>query len=437
MKSYRNIVVLSCFAIAVLVPAPSVAQSSLQAPIQFDFLNPGARSLALGSAFVALADDATAALVNPAGLPQLARPEISVEGRFKRQTQPFLVSGRLSGAVTRQGVDTVSGPQFEDIVDSGGDLGFVSFVYAAKSVTFAAYRHSLISSEQTFSSTGVFQSRGFENRDTGFTGTRSLKIANYGGSVGVRITPTVSVGGGLSYYKSDLQFVFDRYSFPSFYAAPDPRLNLLHFTQSGNNGGLGGNIGILIAPSNKVKVGASFKKGGKFDFSAFSGGLVGTQKTTTGQFKIPDVFAVGAVVRPSDAFTLTVEFDRVQNSQLIKDYVNVLTGQGDSASRASNFSIADSNQFHLGAEYAFTSMKVTPSLRAGVWSDPDHSIHYAPTAANDFLDERLSVALSSGKDLWHYTFGAGVPVNTHLEFNVGGDVTSRSRVISTSAIVRF
>ena len=55
---------------------PAAAQSSLQVPIQFDFLNPGARSLALGSAFVGLADDATAAWVNPAGLMELTRREI-------------------------------------------------------------------------------------------------------------------------------------------------------------------------------------------------------------------------------------------------------------------------------------------------------------------------------------------------------------------------
>src|SRR5687768_17014978 len=71
--------------VALLWPAgPAAAQSSLQVPIQFDFLNPSARSLALGSAFVGLADDATAALVNPAGLTALTRKEVSLEGRYRR-----------------------------------------------------------------------------------------------------------------------------------------------------------------------------------------------------------------------------------------------------------------------------------------------------------------------------------------------------------------
>ena len=48
--------------------------------LQFNFSNPGARSMGFGGAFAALADDATATFANPAGLVQLSRPEVSVEG---------------------------------------------------------------------------------------------------------------------------------------------------------------------------------------------------------------------------------------------------------------------------------------------------------------------------------------------------------------------
>ena len=69
-------------AAAALLCGASAAEAQLQVPVQFDFLNPSARSLALGGAFVGLADDATAALVNPAGLIELTRKEISIEGAF-------------------------------------------------------------------------------------------------------------------------------------------------------------------------------------------------------------------------------------------------------------------------------------------------------------------------------------------------------------------
>src|SRR5262249_4349067 len=61
---------LAVTSVMVAAPAAAFAQESLQIPLQFDFLNPGAKSLALAGSFVALADDATATFANPAGLVQ-------------------------------------------------------------------------------------------------------------------------------------------------------------------------------------------------------------------------------------------------------------------------------------------------------------------------------------------------------------------------------
>src|SRR5260221_4817885 len=83
-----------------LAPAHGFAQTSLQIPLQFDFVNPGAKSLAIGGAFAGLADDATATFANPAGLTQLNASEVSIEARGIRMPTKFLQSGRLSGAVT-------------------------------------------------------------------------------------------------------------------------------------------------------------------------------------------------------------------------------------------------------------------------------------------------------------------------------------------------
>lgn len=58
------------------------AQGGLEIPLQFDFVNPGAKSLALGGAFAGVADDATASFANPAGLTLLLTPEVSGELRF-------------------------------------------------------------------------------------------------------------------------------------------------------------------------------------------------------------------------------------------------------------------------------------------------------------------------------------------------------------------
>ena len=66
--------------LAAAVPARGQGSEDVNAG-QFDFSLPGARSLAMGGAFIALADDATSAYSNPAGLIQLGRPEVSLEYR--------------------------------------------------------------------------------------------------------------------------------------------------------------------------------------------------------------------------------------------------------------------------------------------------------------------------------------------------------------------
>ena len=65
--------------------------------------------MGFGGAFVALADDATAAFANPAGLVQLAEPEISIEGRWWSYSTPYTRSGRASGRPTGLGIDTEPG----------------------------------------------------------------------------------------------------------------------------------------------------------------------------------------------------------------------------------------------------------------------------------------------------------------------------------------
>ena len=416
------------------LPCPAAAQSSLQVPIQFDFLNPGARSLALGSAFVGLADDATAALVNPAGLIALSRPEISVEGRYRRLAQPFLLRGRLSGEKTGSGIDTESGPVFGEIADSSAGLGFLSFVYPRGRFRAAAFRHELTRLEQEFSGQGVFQNHGFENRDSALAAVRTLSIDTYGASAALE-RRGIWMGGGLLVQKFSIGLEFDRFIFDDFYGPPDPRLNVLHLSQDGDDWGFGAVAGVMV-PVSIVKMGASYKWQPRFDYSSFSGGLAGTQQRTFATFKVPDVFSVGVSAELSDAFLVTTEYTYVRHSQVFREYIEVLTRVGDTRTRMDRFAIDDAHEFHLGAEYLLP-FPGRPALRGGFWFDPDHSLHYEPTPAYDLLDERMDVALSSGKDLWHGTIGTMVAVHPRVDLNAAYDYSSRSRVFSFSAAIRF
>src|SRR5213075_2394216 len=76
--------VLAFAALAAFVtarPAPAQLESPLLSKIQLNLVNPGGKSLAMGGAFVSVADDATAALANPAGIAQLKSWQIGASGK--------------------------------------------------------------------------------------------------------------------------------------------------------------------------------------------------------------------------------------------------------------------------------------------------------------------------------------------------------------------
>src|SRR5919109_3020167 len=82
--------------LGLLAAIPLAAQNTdieALAGLQFNFGNPGARSLGMGGAFIGLADDASAAEANPAGLTVLRRPEISIEARNYLEQQLLTTSG--------------------------------------------------------------------------------------------------------------------------------------------------------------------------------------------------------------------------------------------------------------------------------------------------------------------------------------------------------
>ncbi|MEE8526189.1 MAG: hypothetical protein V3T72_19805, partial [Thermoanaerobaculia bacterium] len=130
-----------------LTPAVSVqAQTNLdeESGLQFNFTPPGARSLALGGAFSGLADDATAAVANPAGLIQLSEPEVSVEFRRWEFTNTYFSGGEYvlpPGNTTLPVDDSLPVTRGTKSTESSTEgVSFLSFVYPKDRFAVAVYR---------------------------------------------------------------------------------------------------------------------------------------------------------------------------------------------------------------------------------------------------------------------------------------------------------
>ena len=123
-----------------LVAVPAAAQNvdiEALSGLQFNFGNPGARSLGMGGAFLGLADDASAAEANPAGLTILRKPEVSIEARNYLEQQLFTTSG------TYPDVERTAFTNYS----KRAVVSFASFVYPIKNFTLGAYFHEPLNNE--------------------------------------------------------------------------------------------------------------------------------------------------------------------------------------------------------------------------------------------------------------------------------------------------
>ncbi|MEE4273492.1 MAG: hypothetical protein V2I67_17590 [Thermoanaerobaculales bacterium] len=196
--------------------------ANAQTSIEPTIVNPGARSLSLGGAFVAVADDATAAWVNPSGLTQLVRPEVSLD---------------LRGWIDDRG----------GIVENLSGLGFVSFVLPQDRWAAAVYGQTLASAD--FTDTLAIPGE--------ISLGSSLTVVNLGVSASLHLSDDLSIGLGLTTYAGTFDDDDVTVSSP------------LSFDNDVETE-VGATAGILWSPGEAWAFGASFRSGADLVFDSGS-----------------------------------------------------------------------------------------------------------------------------------------------------------------------
>jgi long-subunit fatty acid transport protein len=400
---------------------------------EFSFSNPGARSLGVGGAFAALADDATAAYANPAGLVQLAEPEVSVEGRSWSYSTPYTQGGRADGTPTGIGLDTHAGLLTAESEADFTDLSFLSFAYPMRRWTIALYRHQLARFGASFEPQGLF-AEGSDflgtRRRPEQPGTNSTDIVNYGLSAGFRITDSLSLGLGLSYLdvahsRQSASYLPDDDSIESFFGENSllPERIIWQSSTRSDGSAWGLAAGFLWKATERWSLGGSVRFGneseGEFQFRA--GPASPPDFPTSFSFRsdlgIPRVTGLGIAYRSKDGrLTSSLEWDRVHYSELLE-------GDPDET-------IPDADEIHLGGEYVFPRATPIVALRLGAWLDPDHQIRAT-------IDDPLFRAiLLPGEDEIHLAAGVGL-VFKEFQVDLGVDFSDLVDTASLSAVYTF
>lgn len=433
---------LTLCALALAFPTLASAQSDneVNAGIQFNFSTPGARSLGMGGAFLASVDDATAAYSNPAGLLQLSKPEVLIEGRSWRHETPFADSGRAAGNPTGLGVDTVNGVRLGMAESEIEGISYAAFVLPRPTWAVALYHHRAADFESSFSSEGIFS---FDGREDGrlypVRATYDLEISSIGLAFARKWDNGVAVGLGVAAVSLQLDSFTQRYDQTDFYgpATYNPTRRVNFQTQRGDDQQAGFNVGLLWDQGGRLSTGLAYRFGPKFDTELVSGApspeVPFPQRRETvlaGVFNLPDVFGGGVTFRPTDALSLSLDFNRIYYSELIEEFAVIFpTVEGGSVT-VEDFVLEDVTEIHAGAEYLVVGWRFPLALRAGAWYDPDHRLRSESRSA---LHQAL---FFEGEDQIHGTAGLGMSIG-NVQIDAAADVSDQTQTVSLSTAIRF
>lgn len=433
-------VIASALLLAGLVAQAARAQEAPQ-PIlasRFSFSNPGARSLGLGGAFVALADDATAAWANPAGLIQIGTPEVSVEGRYWSYSTPFVAGGRIRGEPTGLGLDTNPGLRTETSEFDTTGLAFLSFVYPKNRWSVALYRHVLANLETESETEGLFSDtpEGEPFRFLDQSNRTLLEAISYGISGAYRVTDNFSLGLSLVYYHTTLEiqselYLWDDLNDPAGSGTSYlPERFVFGQTLFGEEGTFGLSAGLLWRFAPRWSLGGRYRQGprvtlsgvgriGFFTDTGFPPGSV-IELEFVEQADLPDNYGLGFAYRAVDGrLAVSFEWDRVTYSDTLESL------------EIDDQTIDDADQIHLGGEWAFLNTKPLLAVRVGAWYDPDHQ-----TRTNERADDFTRALLQPGEDELHFSVGLGVALES-FQIDLAADFSDLVNTLSLSAIYSF
>jgi long-subunit fatty acid transport protein len=462
-KTMKSIVHLSVLAAAVSFalasnPARAITNIEANAGPQFNFVNPGARSLGMAGAFLGLADDSTAAYTNPAGLGQLSRREWAIEGRYTDFSTLSVRRGRLVSPPTGIGLDTIDGLQTQETDRHVANLSFLSFAFPLKNGTLAVYRHELANYRGSFTSEGPFTNT--FNQDVTPPGVGriapshndvDLQIVNYGFAGSWRATPHLMLGGSLNWYQFDFDTTTLRYNMDldgDGAISREERLTALDLdpdnlrgigTQKGNDGDFSFTLGLLWQPNDTWSVGAVYRRGPDFSYRYKSVNFFDARPPTEGttDFVVPDVFGVGVAYRPSESWRVALDLARVTYSDHVQ-HVRAMSFDTD----IDYLNLNDATEVRLGAEYTDADAKHPFSLRFGAWHEPDHQMYfdgeifqYTGTPFTELQNEQNSHAAMfvRASDSWHLTGGYGI-VFDKFQIDTAVDLSNRADVFSVSMV---
>ena len=435
-----------------LVPASSLAllaqtDETIFREFQFDFSTPGARANAMGRAFVGLADEATAAYSNPAGLSVLKRPELSLE--FRHNTNGFGTLENTDTFTITQGTPTASRIDLRR-------LGFGSFSFSWRSFNFSAffinnldYRREEVNETTRFLHNTDFYTATYINQHH----VRQIEVNTTGLGIS-RNFGRLDLGIALGAARLDLDFNY-RTSLDSADAVIE---DLVISSATGSSTDATLVLGALYEVHPTLNIGFSYKRQPRFTYVEninnfeFPPTVFPEGEPIEIVFKVPDSFQIGFGYQPNDRWTVLFDLDWIRYQQLLGNNLTFLsrirtvddTGPVDPffTFDRRDFKAGQDPDIRLGAEYLIPTKKYNFAVRLGGFLDPDHKTRFVGTPEanqNTALYEVQNYIFNTDdkENNLGFTAGLGVLIHNRLQWDVAIVESDRFRRVVTSFLYRF
>jgi len=424
--------------IAVATSAFAITDEEIFRSFAFNFLNPGARSTAMGGAFIGLADDATAAEANPAGLVILTRPEVSFEYRHTETDANELNSANIANvpglSLVVLGTNTLKDQD---------QPSYVSVVFPAGSWTFGFSRQEFVKTDaevNEFIATQLGLGGGVTLDATiKAIGTVEQDIVNWNFAAGVKLSESFSLGATVRYatldWNTDVNNLFTI-----------PVVGIVdavgtHTAINDNDNSWGFNIGALWK-SPHASFGLVYKRNPKFEVTEVEDGSLvpGGSRSFQNVLKVPDNFGGGVAVKPNDNFTVTADVVYIKFDQLTEGFqaghsVFTFGYTNDNL----KFKVDNGIDYKIGTEFVVFVKNVPVALRAGYLRKASNSL-VLDSFSNLLPGDQVVLPVIFGQqrdDTNHFTFGNGFVFGQHFQLDWAMDTSNLDDAFVLSSVVRF
>ncbi len=396
---------VGCTLLAVLawLPAVSQAQSNVNIGTSMNPVGSGARAMGQGNAFIAVADDATAASWNPAGLSQLEHPEISLAVEY------LTSRGRISSS---------GQPETEDVSRLDvADLNYLSVAYPfhpGRNLVLALNYMKLyrFEREMEFPANLTFPQIGM-TVDTLYRVEQSGSLSVLAPAIGVDVTDRLSLGLTFNIWNNDV-------TGSSEYRKTARETGTLNFYGANAYSsviedefevrrGYSLALGAIYRLSKQWALGAVVKPPFSLDLDhTTSSGYADTYSPLTytdtesdAELQMPLIAGAGVAWRPSDPLTISCDATWTQWSELNMEENDIernpLSDRSEDVGRCE-----DVVTCRLGAEYLLVHPTYVVPLRCGLGYDPGPAI--------DQVDAYYTASIGTGLQVGRFAFDVGYEV---------------------------